>query len=40
MEEVLIEEDEVGSEKEGSENQSDQDEKWVTIDQLIDKNSP
>ncbi|XP_050889027.1 uncharacterized protein LOC127094210 [Lathyrus oleraceus] len=40
VEEVLIEKDDVGSEKEGSENQSDKVEKGVTIEQLIDKKSP
>ena len=37
MEEVLIKEDEVGSEKEESENHSDQVEWGVTIEKLIDK---
>lgn len=40
MEEVLIEKDKVGFTKEESENQSNQDEKGVTIEQLIDKNTP
>lgn len=39
MEEAVIEEEEVGTEKEESKNQSDQAEKGVIIEKLIDKNS-
>lgn len=40
VEEVFIEEEEVRIEKEKSNNQGDQEERGVTIEQLLDKNSP
>lgn len=40
MEEDLIEEEEVGTEKGESKNHSDQTKKGVTIEQLMDENSP